>query len=90
MKAKSVAKAAASTPLLLLLVSAKDHSAACTAAESLLLEAADVYESNSADQDSTTRVEFALVSLTAKKKGTAEADLDRLGLRVDQLPAYRW
>ena len=93
MKAKSVAKAATSTPLLLLLVSAKDHSPACTAAESLLLETADAYASSisSADQNtSTTTVQFALVSLMVKTKGTAEADLDRLGLRVDQLPAYRW
>jgi hypothetical protein len=90
LKAKSVATAAAKTPLLLLLVSAKDHSPACTAAELLLLETADAFSSSASGTDMEANVQFGLVSLTAKKKGGAEADLDRLGLRVDQLPAYRW
>lgn len=94
MKAKEVATAAASMPLLLLLVSAKDYTPACTAAESLLLDTADEY-SNSPDgaqraSASVARVQFGLVSLQAKSKGTVEADLKQLGLRIDQLPAYRW
>jgi hypothetical protein len=95
MKAKAVAKAAAAAPLLLLLVSAQDHSPACTAAESLLQETAEAWATSeerakAAEAGATAAVEFALVSLQGKKKSAIESDLERLDMRVDQLPAYRW
>ena len=43
-----------------------------------------------AEAGATAAVEFALVSLQGKKKSAIESDLERLDMRVDQLPAYRW